>query len=276
MIGYLFLGLILFMMNRTTLMFASLGCCAALCIHLKSASNQHLMFPTPAEEAPKVTCAMINLSLSDDLELTRKSIHNTMADVILFQEYTPDWDNFLQTELSATYPYRALMTRIDPFGMAWYSRHPIMLSDTFSAADIPNLLVNVALQNNVFVNFISVHTRVPSDAMAYRHIRRHFNEVSMHLDALKDPLIVAGDLNLPSWTNEVMEFKLQSKLTDSRRDIVPASIQGSVSFFKVPVDHILYSADLECTAFHEVLGSKESHLGIVGNYQLVGDEILPE
>lgn len=276
MLGYLILGLLLFILNHNALMYTALGCCAVLCIHLKSASNQHLMFPSPTGETPQVTCALINLSLSEDLAITTKSIHNTMADVILFQEYTPDWDDFLQTELSATYPYRALMTRIDPFGMAWYSRHPIMLADTFSAADIPNLMVNVALQNKIRVNFISVHTRVPSDALAYRHIRQHFHEVSGHLDAINEPLIVAGDLNLPSWTNEVMEFKLQSRLTDSRRDIVPASMQGSVSFFKVPVDHILYSSDLECTGFHEVLGAKDGHLGIVGNYQLVAEEILPE
>jgi len=218
---------------------------------------------------PQLACALINLSLSEDLEVTTQTIHNTQADVIVFQEYTPDWDDFLRDEISELYPYRAYMTRIDPFGMAWYSRYPIMLADTFSAADIPNLLINIELQPGTLVNLISVHTRVPSDANAYRNIRQHFHEVSQHIYALDYPVVVVGDLNLPSWTNEVMEFKLQSKLKDSRRDIVPASMQGSFSLLKVPVDHIFFSSDLECTSFQEISGREDGHLGIIGSYQLV-------
>jgi endonuclease/exonuclease/phosphatase (EEP) superfamily protein YafD len=271
MLGYLVLGMLMFFSNRRELMFTSLACCAALCIYLKSASNQNLKLPAQSE-GPQLTCALINLSLSDDFEVTTRTIHNTTADVIAFQEYTPDWDDFLKTDLAATYPYCAVMTRIDPFGMAWFSKFPILVADTFSAADIPNLCVSIALQPNVFVNMISVHTRVPSDAGAYKHIRQHFHEVSEHIYSLKGPVVVVGDMNLPSWTNEVMEFKLQSKLADSRRDILPASVAGSVSLLKVPVDHIFFSSDLECTSFQAITGARDGHLGILGNYQMVENE----
>ncbi len=271
MLGFLLLGMLLFFFNQRVLMYTSLVCCGALCIYLKSASNQNLRLPAQSE-APQLTCALINLSLSDDFEITTQTIHNTTADVIVFQEYTPDWDDFLRTDLAATYPYRAVMTRIDPFGMAWFSKFPIIVADTFSAADIPNLLVNIELQTDVLVNMISVHTRVPSDAKAYRDIRRHFHEVSEYVDLLDHPVVIAGDLNLPSWTNEVMEFKLKSKLTDSRRDIIPASVEGSVSLFKVPVDHIFFSRDLECTSFQLITGARDGHLGIVGSYQLIEEE----
>ena len=268
MLGYLVLGMLLFIFNQRALMFTSLCCSAALCIYLKSASNQNLRLPSPSE-GPQLACALINLSLSDDFEVTAQTIHATPADVIVFQEYTPDWDDYLRSDLAATYPHRAVMTRIDPFGMAWYSKYPIMLADTFSAADVPNLLVNIQLRPDLLVNMISVHTRVPSDANAYRHIRQHFHEVSEHIYSLDRPVVVAGDLNLPSWTNEVMEFKLQGKLSDSRRDIIPASTQGSVSLLKVPVDHIFFSGDLECTSFQAITGAREGHLGILGSYQLL-------
>jgi endonuclease/exonuclease/phosphatase (EEP) superfamily protein YafD len=268
MLGYFLLGMLLFVFNQKHLMYTSLACCAALCIYLKSASNENLRLPARSE-GPQLACALINLSLSEDFDVTNTTIHNTQSDVIVFQEYTPDWDDFLRGEIGKSYPYRAYLTRIDPFGMAWYSKYPIMLADTFAAADIPNLLINIELQPGTLVNLISVHTRVPSDANAYRHIRQHFHEVSQHMNALDLPVIVVGDLNLPSWTNEVMEFKLQSKLKDSRRDIVPTSMEGSFSLLKVPVDHIFFSNDLECTSFQEIDGKGESHLGIVGSYQLV-------
>ena len=271
MLGYLVLGMLLFIFNQRLLMYTSLGCCAVLCIYLKGASNQNLRLPAPTEE-PQLSCALINLSLSEDFEVTRNTIRNTQSDVSVFQEYTPDWDDFLRNEIGTSYPYRSYMTRIDPFGMAWYSRYPIMLADTFSAADIPNLLINIELEEGTLVNLISVHTRVPSDANAYKSIRQHFHDVSQHIRALDYPVVVVGDLNLPSWTNEVMEFKLQSKLKDSRRDIVPTSLQGAFSLLKVPVDHIFYSGDLECTSFQEISGKAEGHLGIIGNYQLVGQD----
>lgn len=271
MLGFFALGMLMFVSNQRLLMYTSLICCALLCIHLKSTSNQNLRLPAQSE-GPQITCALINLSLSDDFEVTTNTIRSTPADVIVFQEYTPDWNDFLQSDLLDVYPYRAMMTRIDPFGMAWFSKYPILVADTFSAADVPNLLVKVKVMENVRVNLISVHTRVPSDANAYKHIRQHFHEVSEHMYSLRDPVLVAGDLNLPSWTNEVMEFKVQSKLTDSRRDITPTSMQGSVSLFKVPVDHIFFSEDLECTSFQVITGARDGHLGVLGSYQLIEKE----
>src|SRR5690606_29235014 len=99
MLGYLLLGIIQLIFNREFLMPVSLACCVVLCIHLKSASNQHLRFPVPTD-APQVKCALINLSLSEDFEATMAAIHGTDADIIAFQEFTPDWDDALNSDLA--------------------------------------------------------------------------------------------------------------------------------------------------------------------------------
>jgi endonuclease/exonuclease/phosphatase (EEP) superfamily protein YafD len=267
MLGYFAFGMLMLILRREFLMYTSLACCAALCIYLKSASNQHLRFPNPTD-APKITCALINLSLSDDFEATMETIRKADADVVAFQEFTPDWDDVLNSDIAGMYPFRAVMTRIDPYGMAWFSKRQILLSDTFAYAGIPNLLATIEVQPDVRMHLISVHTRVPADASAYRDIKRHLFGVSEYMESLDDPAVVVGDLNLPSWTTEVMQFKLDSRLSDSRRDIIPASVQGNVSFFKVPVDHIFFSRELECTGFQAIAAKGDNHLGIIGTYQL--------
>lgn len=270
MLGYLLFGMLLLVLGRDSLMLVSFASCAILCLHLKRTSYQSLRLASPTDE-PKVALAMINLSLSDDFEVTSGTIDMLTADLMLFQEYSPGWDDYLREKLRKTYPYQVEMTRIDPYGMAWYSRYPIVAADTFLAGGIPNLYVAVEPQKNKPIHFVSLHTFVPVNTNAYREIRNHLREVTRHVQSLDGPLVVAGDFNLPSWANEVRDFKQQAQLHDSRRDIVPASMQGSVSFFKVPVDHIFFTADLECTDFRVITGARDSHLGIYGCYQLVRD-----
>ena len=66
----------------------------------------------------------------------------------------------------------------------------------------------------------------------------------------------------------MLEFKFNARLKDSRRDGIPRSPEGAVSFFGVPVDHIFFSEQLECTEFRVIKNENASHLGIVGTYQL--------
>ncbi len=274
MLAYLVLGMTFFILNQRTLMFVSLGACAVLCLDLKGVSNQSLRLPTPNAQH-LLSCALINLSLSDDLEETTRIIREAPVDVLVFQEYTPDWHAYLTEIFEELFPYRASMTRIDPFGMAYYSRVPVISADTFyTATGIPNLHVLIEGRQEAYTHLVSVHTVAPANTIAYREIRRHLHEVADYVRYLHGPVIAMGDLNLPSWANEVREFKTLAGLQDSRRDIVPVSMQGSFSLLKVPVDHIFYSGDIECSGFQSINGRGTSHLGIMGSYQLTQDILI--
>jgi len=269
MLGMLILGMFFMLFDQRRLVFTSLGACMLLCLYLKSTANSNIILPAKTS-APQVSTALINLSLSSShLDETMETIKNTHVDVINFQEYTPDWHAFLREELQNTFPHRSFLTRIDPYGMAFYSKYPIVVSDTFFYDRIPNLYARIELGLSSYINLISTHTIPPVSTKAYNDMRNQFQYVAEYTVSLLGPVITMGHFNLPSWTDEISEFKILASLNDSRRDILPVSMHGSVSLMKVPVDHIFYTNDLECTEFAEITASDANHLGIVGNYQLI-------
>ncbi|MDX1476707.1 MAG: endonuclease/exonuclease/phosphatase family protein [Saprospiraceae bacterium] len=267
MLMYMVLGMLFLVVNRSRLMFIALGACGCLCLYLKGVSDQRIKFPSENAN-PQISVAHINLSLSEDYAETMRTIWSADVDVISFQEYTPDWHDYLLNELSDRYPFKSCHTRIDPYGMAMFSKYPIDHVDTFHFGDVPNLHAQVSVDESTGIHLISAHTAAPVNSEAYATIRAHFREISNYLRQLEGPVITLGDFNLPSWSSEIKEFKSYAGLNDSRRDIVPASLQGTISLLKIPIDHILYSDEIECTAFRVLASQDASHLGIFGKYQM--------
>ena len=267
MLMYMVIGMLFLVLNKSRLMFIALGACGCLCLYLKGVSDQRIKFPSENAN-PQISVAHINLSLSDDYAETMHTIWSADVDVISFQEYTPDWHDYLTTELASRYPYKSCHTRIDPFGMAMFSKFPIDNINTFDFGEVPNLHAQVSVDHDVKIHLISAHTVAPVNGAAYTRIRDHFRQVSEYVRGLDGPVITLGDFNIPSWSSEIKEFKSFAGLNDSRRDIVPSSLQGTISLLKIPVDHILYSDEIECTAFRVLAGQHATHLGIFGKYQM--------
>ena len=99
-------------------------------------------------------------------------------------------------------------------------------------------------------------------------ISQHFGLLSDYLVRLDDAVIVLGDMHLPPWSSEVQSFKTLSRLEDSRRDINPRNVDGSMSLPRIPVDHIFYCDKFECTSFSELGNTNVGRVGITGTYQL--------
>ena len=86
--------------------------------------------------------------------------------------------------------------------------------------------------------------------------------------------MVLGDFHLPPWSSEVQEFKSENNLQDGRRDIHTRNLDDSVSMPRVPVEHILFTPELDCTSFAEVGNQVVGRLGITGTYQLQYEEVV--
>ena len=63
------------------------------------------------------------------------------------------------------------------------------------------------------------------------------------------------------WTNEIREFRSNTKLTNSRRGLSDGNL-------RVPYDHIFFSEALECTEFKEMKDENQNYIGILGTYQI--------
>jgi len=265
MLGYLLLGFVFMLIRQPKLMFTSFACCAGLCLFLKYASDGQLNLPLKTDNQT-LEVAHFNVSASSiDFQNTINEILALDADVISFQEVTPDWDNELKVNLQEKYPYSKTIVRLDPFGLAIYSRFPLISVDTFMFEDTPNILGRVKVQDKE-VCFIVSHALPVFYTNDYERQRNHFMTIAQYSSNTNCPVITIGDYNAVPWSYEIQDFKAAAQLNDSRRGFMPAS-NGSFSLFQIPSDHIFYSNHLKCVGFQEINSASSGHLGIKGSYQ---------
>jgi len=258
MFGFLLLGFVFLIFNQSRLMFISLLASGLLAFYLKTASNSDMTLPA-RNHLPKLTVAHFNLSSFDKSDEDLVSyILDTDSDLISFQEYTPDWDPFLSRALLLEYPNVHRMVRIDLFGIAIYSKKPLKDINTFYYEEIPNIEVTVhsGIQD---IHIISSYIAPPSITGRNVSSSDHLSLLADHITEIKEPVIILGDFHQVYWTQEIKDFRKESKLHNSRRDISIIS--------KVPYDHIFYSRLLECIGLQEVTDHADHHLGISGMFQ---------
>ncbi len=268
MLAFLGLGLLFFVYQQQRLMMISLLCCCALSLHLKLASNKQLRLST-VTNTPSLRASHISLgNAENDYASVIRYILSTDADVLSFQELTPDWNDQLIHGLSPTFHHIQTLTRLDQYGMGFFSRFPFGRIDTLYYGEIPMLTADVSLPRHGHVTLVSCQSVPPVNQSAFRVIRSQFETVCQYIAGNSQPVIVLGDFHLPPWSSEVQKFKTAGQLQDSRRGIQPRNFDGSMSLPRIPVDHILFNNKLECTSFAELGNGQVGRLGITGSYQL--------
>lgn len=265
-LAYLFLGLFFLVLNQKNLMLASFGACVVLCLFLKESSNSSFLFPQ-INRGAKLRVAHIDLSAAGgNHDVFMKRILQLDADVISFQEVDPLWPVVFDYYLDALYPHNVSNIRIDPFGMAIYSKTPFIRQDTLYIEEYPTLVSSIYVDNQKSVSIVSSYTMPNADGNFRATNRRYFAGLAQEILQSTVPVINLGKYNMTYWSNEVRTFTNQADLDHSRRDAVAAGLVP-------PFDHIFYTKQLECTEFEEILDSERTHLGIIGNYQFKEEEL---
>lgn len=268
MAGFLIIGMTSFVADYQRVMLTSLLCCMALNLHLKGSSNKNLRLAIATSD-PSIQVAHISLgNVEAPFDDVCRYLLNAEADLINFQELTPDWDQYLREYLSPQYPNIHTLPRIDQYGAGIFSRLPFESVDTFYFRDIPNLVVSIRLGETNLCHIVSMQPVPPVSQAALGIIRQHFDTVSQYIDSLKSHVIVTGDFHMTPWSSEVQSFKSLANLQDCRRDMQTRHADGSVSLPRIPVEHILFGRAFECVAFTDVSSTSVGRLGITGHYQL--------
>lgn len=268
MLGLLITGFLFFIFKCERLMVVSLFCCAVLCLHLKESSNKQMRLAA-VTESPSLKISHINLgNAENDYDSVINYLLKLDADFVSFQELTPDWNKKLKERLAKRFGYINTMTRLDQYGMGFFSKYPFVSMDTLYYKDVPNLATSILMEDNHLCQIVSCQVIPPVNQGAFVQIGKHFDYVADYLDNLEGCKIVLGDLNLPPWASEVQKFRAISNLEDSRRDINPRNLDGSVSLPRIPVEHIFYCDKFECTSFSELGNAFVGRVGITGTYQI--------
>jgi hypothetical protein len=267
MLGMLAAGFLYFFFRQEKLMVISLLCCGILCLHLKASANKKMRLATETTD-PSLKISHISLgNAENDYDSVVNYLLSLDVDFVSVQELTPDWNAELSRRLADRYKYIHTMTRLDQYGMGFFSRIPFTSIDTTWFQHVPNYTASVQVGGKI-CNIIGCQVIPPVNQAAFRVIENHFRDLNTYMHKLPGSFIVLGDLHLPSWASEIQKFKEISRLQDSRRDINPRNVDGSVTLPRIPVEHIFFSDEFECTAFSELGNSTIGRIGITGTYQL--------
>jgi endonuclease/exonuclease/phosphatase (EEP) superfamily protein YafD len=267
MLTYLFLGLIFLALRQPRLTFTSFIACAVLSMFLKFYSNWDWpAIPVTDASQPSVHIAHFNIANAErPYEETMEDILKTDADILSFQEVTPDWYAVFQQFLKQRYPYSSAMVRFDPYGLAIYSKTPILDVDTFYYRDIPNLALTVkGAESGLDFRLLSSYTDPPIYSQALAQLKEHMNIIVGELKKTELPTFAIGDYNAPPWWDEIRFLMAEGRLLDSRS----CAAQGLDNLWNYPVDYIFHSGNLECTSFDKVEKTLYGHLGIQATFQL--------
>jgi len=262
MLGYLGLGVFFLLIKQSGLMMTSFICCAGLCVFLKNSANTTLLLPSQTKEEV-VEVVHFNMSSSnDDLATAVNTIMDTDADLISVQDVTPEWKYILNETLAKKYPHFSSIERLDPFGLAIYSKYPFIELDTFMSGEIPNFHGKIEV-NNTDLQFIAAHTTPPLYNSAYSTMQFQMNDFGQMASGIDDPLLIMGNFHAPPWWSEVQQLRSAAALEDSR---ISASI-GISEIFQSPTDYILFSNNLTCVGFANIFTPNNEQFGIQGIYQ---------
>ena len=263
MLIFLGLGMVFLAFNQKRLMFTALAACGILCLFLRRAGTEELKSPEQTME-PKLQVALFNTSaLDSNFESSLNTLLEKDPDVISVQELTPEWVNTLDTFFCKKYPNSKKLIRIDPYGMAIYSKYPILQLDTFYHENIPNLKAKLKLDETHEVALFSSYSLPPINTNSVKAIESHLLGIAEEMKKTLIPNIFLGSLNMVPWSNEIQKLRYVSNMNDSRRS------SSAIGLLEIPYDHIFYSEDqLEMLVFENINSYENTHLGIFGKYQL--------
>lgn len=263
-------GVAFLMLKVPRLAFVSLFSCAALCLYLKNASKATLGSPMPLlNEDVKFSIGHFNLSsIQDELEEDLMLIKNLNRDILIFQEFTPQFRHRLLDFFDTIYQERLEYVQMDDFGQIIFSKFPVLEKDTLNVMGMPVLHMEVQINDGSPLHIIAQYN-LPALTDQIRNLNRQaFDQLTHYIRSLDAPLALIGTLNYVSWDNDLVRFKDNARLTDSRKSFFPSFGNGSRSIFSAPVEHILFNDKIECPQFKKVENKVDATIGIRGEYQL--------
>jgi endonuclease/exonuclease/phosphatase (EEP) superfamily protein YafD len=187
------------------------------------------------------------------------------ADIIAVQEITAQWAIALEP-LARKYPYRKLLPRDDPYGIALLSRWPIDDVQPVDFADdgMPSLVANLDVRGRK-LQVIALHTRWPVLPGLQLARDRALQQAAALALARPESTILLGDLNLTPYSPAFARLVSESGLRDALAGQAwRPTWQAGFWPLALPIDHVLVPRG-SCVTAHEIgpyLGSDHRPLQV--------------
>ncbi len=186
----------------------------------------------------------------EDAAATQAYLDSQSADLVVLSEFTPRWREKLRG-LERAYPHFVLRPRLNPWGIAVYSRYPLLEIEDLDLGDDASSQLRMLVElPGGLAEVYAVHLASPSTprqaARRITQLRRLAARIAAADPGL--PRIVAGDFNTTPYSPYFQDLLRDAHLSDGRR---PFGLHVTWPAWPVPVwipiDHCLVDGPLIVT-----------------------------
>jgi endonuclease/exonuclease/phosphatase (EEP) superfamily protein YafD len=169
-------------------------------------------------------------------------------DFLALEEVNDQWLSTLSATLAA-YPYSKTMPREDNFGIAIYSKYPLVRGEIrqVGEADIPSAIAELQLPEGL-LTVIATHPLPPGGRENARLRDDQLARLPETVKQASSPVLLVGDLNATPWCSHFKRLLSQSGLRDSSQGRgVLGTWPTCMPIFLIPIDHCLHTAGIHVT-----------------------------
>lgn len=181
-------------------------------------------------------------------------------DIVCLDEVTFEWDKAMTEKLApAGYTHKIARPRQDTFGIAIYSRLPLIEPQIIESKDnnnqtnhfpVPAIFTKVDCGGEA-VSIIAAHPLTPMSEEYFALRNEEFAAINAARDTtVRDPFLLVGDLNCTPWSYYFHKLTLRSKVKNTAlgfglQPTWPTYLLG----FRLPIDHVLASDQFIATSY---------------------------
>ena len=181
----------------------------------------------------------------DNMAQVANAIEHYAADLVLLEEVDERWLSALQPVL-VDYPYSVASPRPDNFGIALYSKLPLLdaVTPSFGSAEVPSVQASLVWQGRT-LSFLGTHPLPPVNRTYSRLRDEQLHAIALHVLSLPGSVLLMGDLNTTVWSYHFRRLLNVSGLSDcSRGHGVQPTWPADNVVLRVPIDHCLHSSQV--------------------------------
>lgn len=230
--------------------------------------------------------------LSSNLNINNKDYSKILSfvreerpDIAIFIEVNEAGDKQLSS-LSDILPYSVgVGDNSEHLEVAVYSKQPLgNKSGDFLMNSKNSTIIGDIKINGQVISLIATHPAPPFPPDLFPDRNKHLDEISQYVQHLKNPVVMAGDLNITMWSPYYKKFVSQTKLHNARQGfgILPswpnhapytnyAKIPPFLAWLlSIPIDHCLISPGIKVSNIRTGPNVDSDHL------PLITDLVIPK
>jgi endonuclease/exonuclease/phosphatase (EEP) superfamily protein YafD len=205
--------------------------------------------PQPAGVSRSYRSLLVNVNTDSGIPgKVAQTIEQLDPDFMALEEINDQWLSTLSVTLAA-YPYSKTMPREDNFGIAIYSKYPLVQSEIrqVGEADVPSAIAELQLPDGL-LTVIATHPLPPGGRENARLRDDQLERLPEIVKQARSPVLLLGDLNVTPWSSHFKRLLSRSGLRDSSQGRgVLGTWPTHMPIFLIPIDHCLHTAGIHVT-----------------------------